>query len=140
VLTIQTLEELEREAGARAPIAPPRPPLATDASAEPSPPPTPVPPLPALAGATGTVPVPPRATGGPFRALGAALQLAFEVLMTILSGPVRRALGHFGRAGDRFVRGGTSAIASVARLALFLAGMLVLGALLMFFLLLVFHS
>jgi tRNA A-37 threonylcarbamoyl transferase component Bud32 len=158
VLSIQTLEEVAREAREKTPMRDvPRsdvavpgvtapPPRAADVALseawfdEDSRRPAGGFPVsaPAVLGA-GTVPVPPRARGGPLHALGAALQLAFEVFVTLLSGPVRRTVGHFGRAGDRFVRGGRSAVANLARLCVFLTGMLLLGAILMYFLLLLFN-
>jgi hypothetical protein len=67
-----------------------------------------------------------------FGALRATFELGFEVLTTLISGPVVRALGGVGRAGGEFVRGGRGWFVAGLRLALFLGGMLVLGAGLMF--------
>jgi tRNA A-37 threonylcarbamoyl transferase component Bud32 len=80
----------------------------------------------------GTIPVPPRAEGGMLRSTMATFQLGLEVLLSLLTGPVKRTLGTVGRAGDRFVRRGRGILGALLRLVLFLVGMVLLGALLMF--------
>ncbi len=82
--------------------------------------------------ATAAVPVPPRSNRGVFGALRATLELGFEVLMALISGPVKNSIGGVGRAGGEFVQGGRGWFVAALRLCLFLAGMLVLGAALMY--------
>jgi serine/threonine-protein kinase PpkA len=86
----------------------------------------------ALEGVPGAVPVPPRAAGGPLRAIGATLRLGLEVLVALVTGPLLRALGSFGRAGDRLLSGSRGLFVGIVRLAVFLLFMLALGAALMF--------
>jgi hypothetical protein len=66
------------------------------------------------------------------RSTMATFQLGLEVLLSLLTGPVKRTLGTVGRAGDRFVRRGRGILGALLRLVLFLVGMVLLGALLMF--------
>jgi hypothetical protein len=84
--------------------------------------------------ATAAVPVPPRSNRGVFGALKATLTLGLEVLMALISGPVKNSVGNMGRAGGEFVQGGRGWFLAAMRLMLFLAGMLVLGAGLMYLL------
>ncbi len=135
VISIETLEEATRDAPRRAaeylPALTPGRPVASAVPER----------APAHSGmpnwsgtAAAAVPVPPRSSGGTFGALGATLQLGFEVLMALVSGPITRSLGGVGRAGGRFVAGGRGLILGTLRLVLFLGGMLALGAALMFLL------
>jgi len=84
--------------------------------------------------ATAAVPVPPRSPRGVFGALRATFDLGLELLMALISGPLKRTIGGVGRAGGDFVRGGRGWFMAALRLFLFLFGMLVLGAALMFLL------
>ena len=76
--------------------------------------------------------MPPRAQGGFFAALRATLEVGVELFSALITGPVLRTVGGVGRAGGRFVRGGRGWFLASLRLALFLAGMLALGAGLMY--------
>jgi serine/threonine-protein kinase len=84
--------------------------------------------------ATAAVPVPPRARRGVFGALRATFELGLELAMALVSGPLKRSIGGVGRAGGHFVQGSRNWFLAALRLSLFLFGMLVLGAALMFLL------
>ncbi|HUR26693.1 MAG TPA: hypothetical protein VM509_00785, partial [Planctomycetota bacterium] len=90
--------------------------------------------------ATAAVPVPPRSDRGVLGTLRATLALGLEVLMALISGPVKKSIGNVGRAGGEFVQSGRGWFVAALRLCLFLAGMLVLGAGLMYLLFLFLHS
>ncbi len=139
VVSIQTLDEAAQQS--RLARATPRAILPTFASVSDS---DPTPPLPSAVNWSGTssaaVPVPPRSDRGVLGALRATLELGFEVLMALISGPVKRSVGGVGRAGGRFVEGGRGVFLGVLRLCLFLAGMLVLGAALMYVVFLLLHQ
>lgn len=145
VVSIQTLDEAAAELGPvpRVPAAP-IPAAASSAPAFPSPPPPP-PPATAQAGqpppsvtwsgtATAAIPVPPRSDRGVFGALKATFEVGLELMMSLLSGPVKRTIGGVGRAGGAFVQSGQGWFFAGFRLTLFLFGMLALGGLLMFLL------
>ncbi|MEO6709131.1 MAG: protein kinase [Planctomycetota bacterium] len=130
VLSIQTLEEAAEQSrmvrGRRTVAAPANP---APESQRQTPPPV------NWAGtATAAVPVPPRSSRGVFGALRATAELGVEVLMALISGPVKKSLGGVGRAGGDLVAGGRGWFLAALRLCLFLAGMLVLGAALMYLL------
>ncbi len=84
----------------------------------------------------GTIPVPPAAGGGPFGALAAALVLVFEVPLALLGGALRF-LGHrLPRALRRAVGQIGRGLGRGLRLILFLLALALLGAVVMFALLL----
>ncbi len=141
VVSIQTLDEAAQQSRlARAAPRANSPTLFSVQDADPLPPPQ----LPSAVNWSGTssaaVPVPPQSNRGVLGALRATLELGFEVLMALISGPVKRSVGGVGRAGGRFVEGGRGVFLGVLRLCLFLAGMLVLGAALMYVVFLLLHK
>ena len=80
----------------------------------------------------GTIPVPPRAAGGPFGAVAAALILAFEVPFALLASAARFTLRILHRVAGR----GGALLGRVLRLVVFFAVLCALGALAAFILLL----
>ena len=104
----------------------------TLASPEPAPP-EPRPNARARSARAQTVPVPPRAEGGLIGTLFATVALGVEVMVSLLTGPVRQGLVGVGRAGDRVMRGVPSACGGVLRLVGFFLLLFVVGALLTFF-------
>ncbi|HTF87999.1 MAG TPA: protein kinase [Planctomycetota bacterium] len=129
VLSIQTLEEAAEQSRlvrSRQPAVAPASPAKESQRSPPS--------VNWSGTATAAVPVPPRSTRGVFGALRATAELGLEVLMALISGPVKKSIGGVGRAGGELVSGGRGWFLAALRLCLFLAGMLVLGAALMYLL------
>ena len=90
---------------------------------------------PACAPGTGTIPVPPPAEGGVLGTLWATVVLSIEVLVSILRGLFAAAAGRWKRSPESgatkvgWLRRSGRLIARLARLALFLVGLMLLGAL-----------
>jgi hypothetical protein len=71
--------------------------------------------------------------GGVLGTLLATLALGVEVMVSLLTGPVRQAVQGVGRAGDRVLRGVPGALGGALRLTGFFLLLFVVGALLTFF-------
>ena len=84
---------------------------------------------------TGTIPVPPQAKGGLMGTLAATFVLSIEVLVSILRGLFNAAAGRWKRppanaaTKSGWLRRSVRFCARLARLALFLVGLMLLGAL-----------
>ena len=78
-----------------------------------------------------TIPVPPRAEGGPMGAVVSTGVVGMEVLGALVGGLARGAWRHFSRFGEGLLRASGGMGARTARLSLFLLGMALLGALVM---------